>query len=65
MEEGCKYPTHFFCFSAADYLSPCLSMPLIYNVYYDSTHIHAKWLAKAQGGTFKKTIHVELLSSSR
>ena len=25
-------------------------MQLIYNVYYDSTHIHAKWLAEARGG---------------
>ena len=30
----------------------CLSMPLIYDVYYDNTHIHAKWLAEARGGKY-------------
>lgn len=47
--------THpLFQFSAVDYLPPpqppCLSIPLIYNVYYDNTDIHAKWLVEAQGG---------------
>ena len=30
----------------------CVSMPLSFNVYmyYDSTHIHIKWLAEVRGG---------------
>ena len=52
-------------FSAVDYLPLplCLSMPLIYNVYYDSTHIHAKWLGGGGGGVllFKKTFLVSIM----
>ena len=46
-------PPHFFRFSAVDYLPTpppsCLSMSFTYNVYYDSIHIHIKWLAEAHG----------------
>ena len=60
--EGCKYPTHFFSFSAVDYLPPtpplppCASacQPHIMCIMIVQTYIYAKWLAEAWGeSTFK------------
>ena len=49
MTKGVSTPSTFFVFTCR--LPPLwLSIPLTYDVYKYSAHIHTKWLAVAQGG---------------